>query len=504
VAGVAQLVRALDCGSRGRRFDPGHSPHFFLVMQFDLKAYRSTKIVATISHKSNIKAFFECGVDVLRINSSHGDHDQYRKMIESIRYFESAFKKPMPILFDLQGPKLRIGEVSPDTILRVNDLFALDLSQEPGSHRRVFFSHFELYEILSPGCILLLDDGKIKLEVISCTENKIETHVIVGGVLSSFKGVNVPSLFLPIKPLTPKDQKDLSFALENQVDFVGLSFVQSKNDVLDVQKIIGERAQLVAKIEKPAAIQNLDEIIDVSDAIMVARGDLGAELPLEDIPFLQKKIVKHARAKGKPVIVATQMLESMICNSSPTRAEVCDVAQAVIDGVDAVALSAESATGAFPLESIQMMDRIIRAQEKHNIAYEDQVSQCLIDKVALSLKQLAKNLDAKYIATLSQDGLEALHIARQRPSAIGIILSSSLQKVRQMSLVWGAQCFLVKNIKNKTDDIVGFIEENTTLKGSMIIVSCIKQPYGDCGLEFQINYLHLPLSNSLPLNLQSL
>ena len=329
---------------------------------------RNTKILATLgpatSTKEMIRAVVDHGVDVFRLNMSHGTKDDHAQRIALIREIEEERGRPIGVLVDLQGPKIRIGSFeTPAVSLETGQSFTLDSDPAPGNQRRVQLPHPELFGAISEGSEILLNDGRVRLVAIAVTATQIRCEVRSGGDLSAAKGVNVPGTVLPIRAMTDKDRRDLDFALASAADWIALSFVQTPDDVADARKIIAGRAGLMAKIEKPSAINWLDDITSLSDGIMVARGDLGVELPLELVPGLQKQIVAAARDQGKPVVVATQMLESMIESATPTRAEVSDVATAVYDGADAVMLSAESAVGAHPLETVTMMDRIIRQTE---------------------------------------------------------------------------------------------------------------------------------------------
>jgi pyruvate kinase len=333
-----------------------------------MKRLHRTKIVATLgpatSTPDKIAALFEAGVDVFRLNFSHGAHADHRTNIASIRALEAKTNRPAAILMDLQGPKLRIGVFAGDqTILKNGAAFRFVLKEIEGDATQVTLPHKEIYAGIEPGTDLLLDDGRLRVRVQECGPDFAQCEVITGGVLSNRKGVNVPGVILPISPLTPKDRKDLQFGLDMGVDFIGLSFVQRPEDIAEARRLIAGRAAVLAKLEKPAAIDHLEEIIELSDAVMVARGDLGVEMPPEDVPVLQKRIIQSCRQVGKPVVVATQMLESMIDSPTPTRAEASDVATAVYDGADAVMLSAETAVGDYPTEAAAMMNRIIERVE---------------------------------------------------------------------------------------------------------------------------------------------
>ena len=340
-----------------------------------MRRYRNTKIVATLGPSSRtkrqIRSMIKAGVDVFRLNFSHGSHEDHRSRFNAIRQLEKALDWPVAIMADLQGPKLRIGVFENDEIeLNVGSSFVLDLEEAAGSGRRVQLPHQEIFDAAVVGMDLLLDDGKIRLRVQNATESSIETKVITGGTLSNRKGVNVPGVTLGLSSLSEKDREDLEFALSLGFDWIALSFVQRPKDVAEARELINGRASVLIKLEKPAAIEHLDELVKMSDAVMVARGDLGVELPPEKVPGIQKRIVKLCRHWGKPVVVATQMLDSMVHAPAPTRAEASDVATAVYDSADAVMLSAETAAGEFPLESVDMMNRIIlevEGDEAHQV-----------------------------------------------------------------------------------------------------------------------------------------
>ena len=336
---------------------------------------RSAKIVATLgpasSDPATIRRLFEAGVDVFRLNFSHGTHADHRARYDAIRQIEADVGRPIGILMDLQGPKLRLGKIVGGRMdLAIGQRLRLDLNPAAGEHGRVPLLHPEIFAAIEPGQDLLIDDGKVRLRVLSCGKDFAEVQALNAGAIADRKGVNVPGAILPLSPLTEKDREDLAFGLSIGVDWVALSFVQRPDDVAELKQLVGGRAWVMAKLEKPSAIDSLEAIIAAADGVMVARGDLGVELPPEEVPVLQKRIVRMSRESGKPVIVATQMLESMISSPVPTRAEVSDVATAVYDGVDAVMLSAESASGTYPIEAVAMMDRILQATERDPLQRE--------------------------------------------------------------------------------------------------------------------------------------
>jgi len=391
-----------------------------------------------------IRALFDAGADVFRLNFSHGEHDTHEAALNAIRAVESQAGRPIGIIADLQGPKLRIGDLIGGSVtLEKGASFTLDSSDEPGDQNRAPFPHPELFQVLQPRSQISVDDGRIRLLVDRVTGTTAETIVISGGELTPNKGVNLPGAVLPIAPLTSKDRADLDFALERGVDWVALSFVQRPSDVEDARKLIGRRAALMAKIEKPSAVNYLTEIIDLADGIMVARGDLGVELPLETVPGLQKKIVRAARTAGKPVVVATQMLESMIHASTPTRAEVSDVVTAVYDGADAVMLSAETAAGSYPVETVTIMSRIAAQAERDPLylpilnAEWAEPEATHVDALSAAARQVAETLGSAAVITFTSTGATALRAARKRPGVPVLALTHDVRTARQLALVWG-------------------------------------------------------------------
>ena len=407
-----------------------------------------------------IEALFRAGVDVFRLNFSHGDHADHAARLATIRAIEARYQRPIGVLADIQGPKLRVGAFqSGHVILQRGARFRLDLSPVPGDVQRVSLPHPEIIVAAKIGSRLLLDDGKIQLRVLRVAEDHLETEVLVGGRLSDRKGVNVPDVVLDIPALTRKDRLDLAFALEAGVEFIGLSFVQSARDVAEARTLIGDRAWIVSKIEKPQAMQDLDAIIELSDAVMVARGDLGVELPTEEVPLAQKRIVSAANQRGRPVIVATQMLESMITAPTPTRAEASDVAGAVFDGADAVMLSAETAAGQFPLEAVSIMSRILGRVERDD-GWKSLTSgrrpapdRSSSDAIAASARQVAETIEAKAIVAYTHGGHTALRIARERPFRQVLALSPLPETVRRLTLVWGVQAAGTPAVSSMTDAV---------------------------------------------------
>jgi len=433
-----------------------------LGRKIDVRRRRSAKIVATLGPSSSapdqIRSLFEAGVDVFRLNFSHGTHDDHRARFAAIRRVESATGRPIGILADLQGPKLRLGTFAEGPIeLAAGARFHLDLNRQAGNEQRAPLPHPEIFEALQPGTELLLDDGRVRLEVETCGSSFADTRCLVGGTLSDRKGVNVPNAVLPLSAITEKDRADLSFALEHGADWIAFSFVQRPDDVAEGRKLVGGRAGVMVKLEKPSAIQHLHEIIELADGLMVARGDLGVEMPPEDVPSVQKQVVHACRVAGKPVVVATQMLESMVTAPTPTRAEASDVATAVYEGADAVMLSAETAAGRYPVESVAMMNRIAcRVQEDPlyysmlegtRIEHEHTPS----DAISTAACQVANLVDAAAIVSYTTSGATALRAARERPEAPILVLTSNLGTARRLAVLWGAHCVHTSDVKSFSD-----------------------------------------------------
>ncbi|WP_232037129.1 pyruvate kinase [Asticcacaulis excentricus] len=409
---------------------------------------RRTKLVATLGPASSnadmLAQLFQAGADVFRLNFSHGSHEDHGRNIDLIRDLEAKTGRPIGILADVQGPKLRVGRFMGGAIvLTPGQTFRLDLNPTPGDLTRANLPHPEIIGAAQIGSHLLLDDGKLKLRVTHVREDHLETVVVTGGRLSDRKGVNVPDVVLPIPALTEKDRADMEFALQRGVEYIGLSFVQRPEDVIEAKAIINGRAWVLSKLEKPQALDNLEEILALSDAVMVARGDLGVELPPEEVPLAQKRIIKAARALGKPVIVATQMLESMISAPTPTRAEASDVATAVYDGADAVMLSAETAAGQYPVEAVTIMDRIVGRVEKdgdwrmQTDRRRPETEKTVSGAIAAAARQVAQTIDASAIVALTNSSNTALRVARERPTAPILGLTPNLETARRLALTWG-------------------------------------------------------------------
>jgi pyruvate kinase len=413
-----------------------------------MRRHRNAKIVATLGPASSdpavIRGLFEAGVDVFRLNLSHGDHADHKARYDIIRALEAETGRPICVLLDLQGPKLRIGRFKKGKIeLVAGQGFRLDRAKELGDESRVALPHPEIFAAIEPGTELLLDDGRIRLRIVTCTKSQAETEVIAGGSLSDHKGVNLPGVTLPIAALTEKDRRDLAFGLDMGVDWVALSFVQRPEDIAEARKLVSGRAAIMAKLENPSAIDYLDEIIESADGIMVARGDLGVELALESVPGLQKKIIAQARSAGKPVVVATQMLESMIEAATPTRAEASDVATAVYDGADALMLSAESAAGAYPVESVAMMNRIIVETERDpryrrflTVEGSD-LEATAADAITAAADQASRTVRAVAICTYSMSGSTTLRASRERPEVPILGLTPKINTARRLAIAWG-------------------------------------------------------------------
>ncbi|NBW74547.1 MAG: pyruvate kinase [Sphingomonadaceae bacterium] len=427
------------------------------MAKFDPRG-RKIKILATLGPASRspemIEKLLRAGADAFRVNMSHGDHETHAQTIAAIRAVERDVGRPVAVLCDLQGPKLRVGQFKDGkAVIRHSGHFTLDRNPELGDETRVCLPHPELFGVLHKGQRLLIDDGKLRLKVIEASPDAILCSAEVGGVIMDRKGVNVPDAVVPVPALTEKDRRDLAFALDQGADWIALSFVQRPEDVAEARKLMGGSAtSLMAKIEKPAAIDRLEEIIELADGIMVARGDLGVELNPEEVPPLQKRIVAATRRSGKPVVVATQMLESMIESPAPTRAEVSDVANAVYDGADAVMLSAETASGAWPVEAVTIMHRIA-GQVERDPGYRQQVSfadvlpdRTTADAMAHSCASIAESLPIAGIIVFTGSGSTARRVARERPAAPMLVLTPSSKIARKLALLWGATAVTTKDI----------------------------------------------------------
>jgi len=426
---------------------------------------RKVKILATLGPASStpemIRALMEAGADAFRINMSHGEQADKVALVAAIRELEKSLHRPTTIVFDLQGPKLRVGRFKGGSaMLATGDRFVLDNNGAKGDSSRVELPHPELFVTLKEGDRLLIDDGKIRLKALSVTPERIEAEVMVGGKVSDHKGVNVPDVVVPIPALTEKDRSDLAFALDQGADYVALSFVQRPQDVAEARELVAGKAGLLAKIEKPQAMERLDEILSLVDAVMVARGDLGVELPPEGVPPAQNRIVAAARQAGKPVVVATQMLESMIVSPTPTRAEVSDVANAIYEGADAVMLSAESAAGNYPVEAVQMMDKIGRSVEADPVYSarihftETPAEATTADALSESAAQIVRILSASAMACYTSSGSTARRIARERAPVPTMAMTASLAVARRLGLQWGVHAVHSRDVSS-FEEMVG-------------------------------------------------
>ncbi|WP_170400754.1 pyruvate kinase [Ruegeria arenilitoris] len=423
-----------------------------------MRRLRNVKIVATLGPASNdydmIRALHEAGADVFRLNMSHGSHDEIREQHRIIRQVEKDLDSPIAILADLQGPKLRVGEFANDAEeLEEGAAFRLDLDPAPGDAGRVCLPHPEIFAALEPGARLLVNDGKIRLIVQNCGQDFANCTVEVGGTISNRKGVNVPDVVLPLAALSAKDRDDLEFVCQLGVDWLALSFVQRAKDVFEARALADGRASILSKIEKPAAVEAFDDILDASDGIMVARGDLGVELPVSAVPPIQKRLVRKCRGAAKPVIVATQMLESMIESPMPTRAEVSDVATAIYEGTDAIMLSAESAAGSYPVEAVQTMNKVAIEVEADPTymqiisASRSAKGTTIADGIVAAAREIAEKTDIKAICCFTQSGTTALLTARERPSVPIIAMTPATGTARRLCLSWGCHCVMTPELE---------------------------------------------------------
>jgi pyruvate kinase len=424
-----------------------------------MRRHRHAKIVATVGPASNtpemLRTLFLAGVDTFRLNFSHGSHEDHAKVHSAIRALEQDVGRPIGILQDLQGPKIRIGAVAGGRLdLETGEAVRFVLDGAEGGRDAIPLPHPEIFAAVVPGQELLIDDGRVRVRVSGLGAGSIEALVVTGGPVSNRKGVNLPGTLLDLSPLTAKDRADLAFGLELGVDWVAMSFVQKPGDMIEGRALIGERAGLIAKIEKPQALERIEDIVRLSDAVMVARGDLGVEIPHEDVPGRQKELVRLCRRLVKPVIVATQMLDSMVGAPAPTRAEASDVATAVYDGADAVMLSAESAAGKYPVEAVSMMDRIIQRVEGHKLyrsivaASEPEVEETAPHAVATATATLADAVHASAIVAYTASGATAARVARKRPEPPILALTPNLATSRRLCLLWGAHSVLTNDVSS--------------------------------------------------------
>lgn len=461
-----------------------------------IRRYRQTKIVATLGPASNsaekIKELFETGVDLFRVNFSHGDHATHEKTISTIRDVEKQCNRPIGVLADLQGPKLRIGAFKGGSAdLKIGQKFQFDLDSTEGDETRVCLPHEEVIYTMDVGSDILLDDGKVRATVIEKTDKSLITEIKTGQVLSDNKGFNIPGVVLPIPAMTDKDKIDMEAALNMGVDWVALSFVQRLDDIYEAKTLLKERAALMAKIEKPSAVDLIDDIIETVDGVMVARGDLGVETPPENVPAVQKQIVRKARKAGKPVIVATQMLESMIENARPTRAEASDVATAVYDGADAVMLSAETAVGSYPVEAVSIMNRICERTEAdptyHLVMEVDQMEdedRDPSDAITSSAVMVAEDIGAAAIVNYTSSGSTALRTAKQRPDVPILCLTQNYNIARRLTLSYGVRTLHIQDVQSfaeTVDKAVSLVKDNGYGQPDDKIVLTAGVPFGVSG-----------------------
>ena len=475
-----------------------------------MRRNRRVKIVATLGPASAspemIERLFIAGVDVFRINLSHSTHDGAKALYNAVRACAARHRHPIGILADLQGPKFRIGEFKTGRVnVPTKTIFKFDRNEMPGNEDRVFLPHQQIFDAIEPGHMLVLDDGKLRMRVVDKSNVQITAEVTTGGLLASRKGISMPDTLLPISPLTEKDKSDLAHALKLGVDWVALSFVQRAEDVHEVRRQIGSRASILSKIEKPSAIVDLEEVIAASDGIMVARGDLGVEMPVEKVPGLQKRITRMARAAGKPVVVATQMLESMISSPMPTRAEVSDVATAVFDGADAIMLSAESAVGQYPVDAIQMMDKIA-IEVEHDPVYAAilHATKTLpqptgADAIAAAASAIAGTVQLGAVVCYTATGSTVLRVTRERPGIPVIGLTPIESTARRLALVWGVQSILTGDPENLSHMVrkacrIAFEEGLVKAREGLLIIAGI--PLGSPGATNMIRIAFVDESGS--------
>lgn len=424
-----------------------------------MRRNRKVKILATLGPSSNdaktISALFEAGADIFRINMSHASHEVMAELVRTIRGVEAEHGRPIGILVDLQGPKLRLGKFAGGKAsLDPGQTFVLDSDDTPGDKNRVYLPHPEILSALEPGHTILLNDGRVKLKVVEASEDRAVTQIVSGTELSDRKGVSLPDTTISSGALTPKDHKDLTAALSEEIDWIALSFIQRPEDVAEARKIARGRVGILSKIEKPQAVERIDEIIELSDAIMVARGDLGVEMPIEKVPGIQKQITRACRRAGKPVVIATQMLESMISAPVPTRAEVSDVATAVFEGADAVMLSAESAAGSYPVAAVETMNSIAEAVERDpNFAQIINAQRAApeptgADAITAAARQIAETLNLAAIVCYTSSGSTGIRASRERPSVPVIALSPVRETARRLAMVWGCHCVVSEDARD--------------------------------------------------------
>src|SRR5215475_10360160 len=456
---------------------------------------RRAKIVATVGPASNspemLKALFLAGVDTFRLNFSHGTQADHAKVHGAIRALEAEVGRPIAVLQDLQGPKIRVGTIRDGKIaVKAGDKIRFVRSGSDGDAAAIPLPHPEVFAAIMPGQDLLIDDGRVRARVTGLGDDHIDATVVTGGAISNRKGVNLPGTVLDLSPLTEKDRADLEFGLSLGVDWVALSFVQRPEDVIEARGLIKDRAGVMVKIEKPAALAHIDDMVRLVDALMVARGDLGVEIPHEEVPGRQKELVRACRLAAKPVIVATQMLDSMVGAPTPTRAEASDVATAIYDGADAVMLSAESASGQYPRETVEMMDRIIKSTEQHKMyrsiieATQPDEEKTVPHAVAAAAADLASVIDAAAIVAYTSSGTTAARVARKRPSVPILATTMSVEVSRRLCLLWGAHSALSEHVQSY-EEMVAVAAELAKKEGfagagdTLVVVAGI--PLGQAG-----------------------
>ncbi|MGX5218854.1 pyruvate kinase [Pseudomonas sp. S9] len=471
-----------------------------------MTADKKVKILATLGPAikgiDDIRQLVESGVNLFRLNFSHGEHADHAERFNWVREVEKQLNYPIGILMDLQGPKLRVGRFADGKVmLQRGDSLRLDLDKTPGTAQRVNLPHPEIIEALQPGMSLLLDDGRLRLQVTAKHADAVDTQVIAGGELSDRKGVNVPEAVLQLSPLTEKDRRDLSFGLELGVDWVALSFVQRPEDIIEARELIQDKAFLMAKIEKPSAVEHLEEIARLCDAIMVARGDLGVEVPAENVPRIQKDIIRTCRQLGRPVVVATQMLESMRFSPAPTRAEVTDVANAVAEGADAVMLSAETASGDYPMEAVSMMSKIIR-QVENGPDFQAQLDvsrpnaeATASDAISCAIRRINAILPVATLVNYTESGASSLRASRERPKSPILSLTPNLNTARRLTLAWGIYSVVNERL-HKVEEITSTALEIAQAQGMAkrgdTVVITAGVPFGQPGStnSLRIETLH--------------
>ncbi|MEH6366166.1 MAG: pyruvate kinase [Pseudomonas marincola] len=471
-----------------------------------MTADKKVKILATLGPAiktiDDIRQLVEAGVNIFRLNFSHGEHADHAERYNWVREVELQLNQPIGILMDLQGPKLRVGRFADGKVmLQRGDSLRLDLDKTPGNAQRVNLPHPEIIEALQPGMSLLLDDGRLRLQVTAKHSDSVDTEVIAGGELSDRKGVNVPEAVLQLSPLTEKDRRDLSFGLELGVDWVALSFVQRPQDIIEARELIQGKAFLMAKIEKPSAVTHLEEIATLCDAIMVARGDLGVEVPAENVPRIQKDIIRTCRQLGRPVVVATQMLESMRFSPAPTRAEVTDVANAVAEGADAVMLSAETASGEYPLEAVGMMSKIILQVESgpdfqaQLDVSRPQAEATSSDAISCAIRRISGILPVAALVNYTESGASSLRASRERPKAPILSLTPNLHTARRLTVAWGIYSVVNERL-HKVEEVTATALEIAQAQGMAkrgdTVVITAGEPFGQPGStnSLRIETLH--------------